>query len=432
MSLHSDIKFIRLRRLTRVRLYGLPSFPVSHVLRHHTMSSGAAGFTVNRIIAGTECRIGSLRLPHSHISTPSCLQYTRSAALPHIEWQQADQHLDDDEAPILIPADSIVKLTESLAKIGTSLADFARIPRNRPVFLTTYDYLRGIPHGMNDCRGIATMTVGGRVQLSPEMYNSMITAVKPNLVSSLCDSDAPPGSSRKRVSHTVERSSRFLDHLISNNFKQSNGHRSDKSMEYAVFGNIEGGWVEAARMDSVTKVLEKSHLISGYVIEGLTDSSALPASNKCPSEYIKSVSVIISDVLKLLPHDKPRALFGPLKPELIWHFACLGIDLFDSSYATQLAESGQALFIQLTKDSEGKVLHVSSNEITLGDKNLFKEDFSIIDELCACYTCRAKFTKAYICHLIDTREILASTLLLHHNLHALYSFFREIRRINVC
>lgn len=401
------------------------------------MSSGAPGFfAVNRIITGTECRIGSLRILNNHLSTPSCLQYTRSAALPHIEWQQADQHLDDDKTPILVPADSVVKLSESLEKIGSSLANFARIPNNRPVFLTTYDYLKGIPHGMNDSRGIAMMTVGGRVQLSPEKYNIIITAIKPDLVSSLCDSDAPVDSSKKRVSHTVKRSDTYLDQLIPFaeqrviKKNQSNGHRSDES--FPVFASIEGGFVPEARLQSAKLCLEKGDFVSGFVIEGLTDSSALPdVSDEFPCEYIKSISVIISDLIKLLPREKPRALFGPLKPELIWHFACLGVDLFDSSYATKLAESGQALFIRSTKDTDTSLPHFSSNEITLSDKNLFKEDFNVIDDSCACFTCKSKFTKAYICHLIDTREILASTLLLHHNLYVLYAFFREIRRINV-
>jgi len=49
-----------------------------------------------------------------------------------------------------------------------------------------------------------------------------------------------------------------------------------------------------------------------------------------------------------------------------------------------------------------------------------------IDIECTCYTCR-HFSKAYLRHLINAKEILSSTLLSIHNLHTLLQFAREIR-----
>lgn len=402
------------------------------------MSHPVAAFAVNRIIAGTECRIGSLRVLGREIATPSCLQYTQLAALPHIEWQEAQKHLEDDEAMLLVPVVNSIRLAESIKKIGSSLASFANVPSDRLIFLSINDYLKGIPHGYNDSRGIAAITTGGKVQISSQNYFQIASSFKPQFIQSLCDSDAPIDASKKRVSHTVRRSNEYLHQLIqltsdptTGQPGQSNGNTHKETPLYSVFASIEGGFSQPARLESTKLCLEKGDEVSGFVIEGLTDSTALKSFDGEDEKYLKTVTPIIVEVLKQLPPSKPRALFGPLSPEFIWHFASLGIDLFDSSYACSLAESGQALLVEIKdEDGTGKNVSVSSSLLNLKEKMQFKEDFSVIKDSCGCLTCKRGFSRAYLCHLIDSREMLASTLLLHHNLHTLYSFLREIRKIN--
>lgn len=47
----------------------------------------------------------------------------------------------------------------------------------------------------------------------------------------------------------------------------------------------------------------------------------------------------------------------------------------------------------------------------------YKLDLSVLDEKCTCYTCTRRMTRAYIYHLIQCKEMLASVLLQIHNLH---------------
>jgi queuine tRNA-ribosyltransferase len=56
----------------------------------------------------------------------------------------------------------------------------------------------------------------------------------------------------------------------------------------------------------------------------------------------------------------------------------------------------------------------------------FREDFAPLDESCPCYTCR-HFSRAYLCHLVRVREVLAYTLLSIHNVTELIRFNRRIR-----
>jgi queuine tRNA-ribosyltransferase len=57
----------------------------------------------------------------------------------------------------------------------------------------------------------------------------------------------------------------------------------------------------------------------------------------------------------------------------------------------------------------------------------FAHDQRPIDPDCACYTC-SQFTRAYLRHLIISKEMLSATLLSIHNLHTLVSLAREMHQ----
>ena len=57
----------------------------------------------------------------------------------------------------------------------------------------------------------------------------------------------------------------------------------------------------------------------------------------------------------------------------------------------------------------------------------FAQDERPIDAGCGCYTCQ-NFSRAYLRHLINAREMLSATLLSIHNLHTLIQLAREMRR----
>jgi queuine tRNA-ribosyltransferase len=56
----------------------------------------------------------------------------------------------------------------------------------------------------------------------------------------------------------------------------------------------------------------------------------------------------------------------------------------------------------------------------------YVEDETPVDENCECYTCRT-FSRAYLRHLYQAGEILASRLLTFHNLYYYGWLMREIR-----
>jgi queuine tRNA-ribosyltransferase len=57
----------------------------------------------------------------------------------------------------------------------------------------------------------------------------------------------------------------------------------------------------------------------------------------------------------------------------------------------------------------------------------YARDERPISETCTCYTCQ-HHSRAYIRHLIQAREMLASTLLSIHNIHTLLELTRNLRQ----
>ena len=88
-----------------------------------------------------------------------------------------------------------------------------------------------------------------------------------------------------------------------------------------------------------------------------------------------------------------------------------GIDLFDCVIPTRLGRHGTAL--------------VAGERWNLKNAR-FREDFRPLDETCGCYTCQ-NFSRAYLCHLVRSQELLAYTLLSIHNITELIGFTQRIR-----
>ena len=76
---------------------------------------------------------------------------------------------------------------------------------------------------------------------------------------------------------------------------------------------------------------------------------------------------------------------------------------------------------------ELKNFNISANRVfsLLGNKE-FEKDFTPIDPECDCYACK-NYTRAYIRHLINTKEILGVRLLSIHNLRFLTKLMDRVR-----
>ncbi|MGC1308029.1 MAG: tRNA guanosine(34) transglycosylase Tgt [Phormidesmis sp.] len=203
------------------------------------------------------------------------------------------------------------------------------------------------------------------------------------------DECPPYPASREEVSGATERTYRWLKRCI-------NAHdRSDQ----ALFGIIQGGTHLDLRAAAAQSLADLD--LPGYAIGGVSVGE--------PPELIEK---IVQATTPLLPEQKPRYLMGVGTYKEMARAIAAGIDLFDCVIPTRLARHGAAL--------------------TRGDRwNLknarFRRDLTPIDEHCPCYTCQT-FTRAYLCHLIHAKELLAYTLISIHNITELIRFTTTIRK----
>jgi queuine tRNA-ribosyltransferase len=113
----------------------------------------------------------------------------------------------------------------------------------------------------------------------------------------------------------------------------------------------------------------------------------------------------------LLPSEHPRYFMGIGDPEGILEVIERGVDMFDCVLPTRTARTGSAL------TWEGR----------LNLRNAaFARDPRPLDEDCSCPAC-TRFTRAYIRHLINQRELLGLRLLSLHNLRFLLELTANAR-----
>jgi queuine tRNA-ribosyltransferase len=171
--------------------------------------------------------------------------------------------------------------------------------------------------------------------------------------------------------------------------------RSDQTL----FGIVQGGVFEDLREQSASTIASMD--FPGIAIGGLS-----------VGESKEDTLAMLEIVGSVLPQERPRYLMGVGSPEDLVAAVALGIDMFDCVLPTRMARNHGAL-------------------TRLGRLNLrnatFAEDIRPIEPDCTCYTCRT-FTRAYLRHLIASREILAATLLTIHNLHTLISLTADLRQ----
>jgi len=166
----------------------------------------------------------------------------------------------------------------------------------------------------------------------------------------------------------------------------------------ALFGIVQGGMYEDLREWSVKALVDLD--LPGYAVGGL--SVGEPAEDRAR---------ILAHTPQRLPREKPRYLMGMGTPEDIVDAVTHGVDMMDCVMPTRNARNGW-LF---TRHGDIKIRNAK-----------YKQDTRPLDPDCACYTCK-NFSRAYLHHLQQAKEILGARLNTIHNLHYYQDLMRDLR-----
>ncbi len=166
----------------------------------------------------------------------------------------------------------------------------------------------------------------------------------------------------------------------------------------ALFGIIQGAGHLELRRQSLELTQEIG--FDGYAIGGLSVGEE------------KSVMYEVLEYLApRMPEDAPRYLMGVGTPEDLIEGVRRGVDMFDCVMPTRNGRTGGAF------TSRGK-LNIRNARYAL--------DQGPLDEECPCSVCR-RYTRAYLRHLYQSGEMLAATLISHHNLAFYLNLMKRIR-----
>lgn len=171
-----------------------------------------------------------------------------------------------------------------------------------------------------------------------------------------------------------------------------------KRQDQALFGIVQGGIFPDLRQESAEFI--SSLGFPGHAIGGLS-----------VGETKEEMNEILEIVDHILPENKPRYLMGVGTPEDLIQGVLRGVDIFDCVLPTRLARHNAAMTLT------GRLNLINAT---------YTRDEKPIDENCTCYTCQ-HFSRAYLRHLIISKEMLSATLLSIHNLHTLLHLAQEIR-----
>jgi queuine tRNA-ribosyltransferase len=228
---------------------------------------------------------------------------------------------------------------------------------------------------------------GSAHRLTPELSIAIQEALGADIMM-VFDECIPHPSARAYVAESTARSSRWA--------ARCKAARTDRRA--ALFGIVQGGMDKDLRQRSVDDLLEIG--FDGYALGGLS-----------VGETAELMYQVMEWTLPLLPQDRPHYVMGVGTPENLVEAVARGADMFDCVMPTRNARNG--------------VLFTGFGKVAIKQAR-YLEDETPIDPECLCYVCR-NYSRAYLRHLYQSNEILASVLNTTHNLYYYLHLMQRMR-----
>jgi queuine tRNA-ribosyltransferase len=346
-----------------------------------------SAFTLTRTDPHSSARRGAIRTAHGDIATPLFMPVGTRASVKGVHPDRlsllgAQTVLANAYHLFLRPGDAVVEAAGGLNHFmgwgGTTLTDSGGFQ----VF-SLADTVKVTDEGV----AFRSIVDGAKHFWTPEDNMAIQQRIGADIVMQL-DQCPPYPAERATVETAVRRSAQWARRC-------RDAHTRDDQL---LFGIVQGGLHEDLRLESVERLAEIG--FPGYGIGGYSvgEPHAMMLESLAP-------------VCAALPADRPRYLMGVGNPTTILRAIALGVDMFDCVLPTRTARLGTAF------SSEGRLNLRNAR---------FATDMGQLDPECTCPTC-STFTRAYIRHLVTTKEMLGAILLSEHNLHYLLDLTAKAR-----
>ena len=246
---------------------------------------------------------------------------------------------------------------------------------------------------------------GSKRFLSPEVSMEVQAALGSDIV--MAFDECPPGDAgHERTKQSLEltlrwakRSKERFEELQFSGADTGKLETDGLTGSQALFGIIQGAGHIDLRGESLERTVEIG--FDGYAIGGLSVGEEKPV-----------MYGVLEEIAHKMPADAPRYLMGVGTPEDLVEAVYRGVDMFDCVMPTRNGRTGGVF----TWDGKLNIRNAR-----------FATDGSPLDSECGCSVCH-RYSRAYLRHLYQAGEMLAATLISHHNLAFYLELMRKVRK----
>jgi queuine tRNA-ribosyltransferase len=343
----------------------------------------ALSFQLKNTDSNSKARAGTITTDHGEILTPVFMPVGTSGSVKAVSQQQLIQ---DVRAQIILSNTYHLYLRPGVEELECAGGLHKFMNWDRPILTDSGGYQvfsLAANRKIND-EGVTFQSHidGSRHIFTPENVIDIQRSIGADII--MAFDECPPYPSDHFYARTsMELTHQWLDRCI----KRLNESESKYGHKQNLFPIVQGGTFADLRKQSCEFVASKN--ATGNAIGGLSVGE--------PEEMMYEFTELCCDNL---PADKPRYLMGVGTPWNILECIALGVDMFDC--------------VMPTRNGRNAMLFTSKGVINIDNKK-WEKDFSPIDDGIDCEVSHY-YSKAYLRHLIKSKEILGLTIASVHNL----------------
>jgi queuine tRNA-ribosyltransferase len=352
-------------------------------------------FEVLNIDSSTGARAGRLSTAHGDIETPVFMPVGTAGTVKAVHQRELR---DDLKAQIILANTYHLYLRPGIEIIQKAGGLHRFMNWERPILTDSGGYqvfsLAGIRKLTQEGALFSSHIDGSKHLFTPENIVDVQRIIGADIIMALDECTSYP-CDHKSAKKSIELTHQWL--------ARGFGHFQQTKPLYgniqSFFPIVQGSIYKDLREVSATEICK--YPADGYAIGGLS-----------VGETEETMYEMVNVVTGILPVDKPRYLMGVGTPINLLESVAMGIDMFDCVMPTRNGRNGM-LF------TRNGILNMRNNK--------WKDDFSQLDPDGTCFVDQ-QYSKAYLRHLIISKEILGAQIASLHNLSFYLWLMEEARR----
>lgn len=352
-------------------------------------------FKLNATDTLSKARAGTITTDHGEIPTPIFMPVGTAGSVKSVHQREL---ADDTDAKIILGNTYHLNLRPGMEVLREAGGLHKFMGWERPILTDSGGYQ---VYSLSENRKIKEEGVhfrshidGSKHFLSPETATDIQRIIGADIIMAFDECTSYPCDHR-----TAKRSMEMTHRWLGRCLDHMKGTQPLYDYHQVMFPIVQGGVYPDLRQASAEFIAGEG--CAGNAIGGLSVGE--------PAEEMYKMTELVCNIL---PANKPRYLMGVGTPVNILECIALGIDMFDCVMPTRNARNGM-LFTR-----EG-IINIRNEK--------WKNDFSPIDAGGASFVDEA-YTKAYLRHLVISKEILAAQIATLHNLGFYLWLVREARK----